>query len=429
MPNRLALAPVKTAFGGTDGLVTRTSCRSTTGAAPTVASAFIILEPLFVDPMGREHPRQLGANTGENIPGPEADRGGGPRRGFTASSPTSTTPGAPPTRRSLAARRRRPRRCRAPPPAPLPKPMSAERIREVLDAYAARRAAFARRASTVLSSSSVSATCRPSSCRCAPTPRTDDWGGEDGRWRFVDEVVAAVRGAIGPELALSARISADEKVEGGLDIDDAIELGRRLRGFGSAMPSTLSPARPATAHPGITSTWRCPAESTKRWRRGIRQAVSMPVIVAGRLGDPDRIRTVLGDGMADVVALGRPLLADPDLPLKMLEGREDEIMVCGSCLQGCLAKVKAGGPVSCLINPELGREGAPVLLAAAVGEPLVVVGRWPGRSRGGVNRSPGRFSGHPFRTTSHARWAVRPRRSHGRQGGHGAAVPLARACR
>jgi len=61
----------------------------------------------------------------------------------------------------------------------------------------------------------------------------------------------------------------------------------------------------------------------------------------------------------------------------MRDGREEEIMGCGSCLQGCLAKVKAGGPVSCLINPELGREGAPALQAAAVGEPLVVVGGGP----------------------------------------------------
>jgi NADPH-dependent 2,4-dienoyl-CoA reductase/sulfur reductase-like enzyme len=109
----------------------------------------------------------------------------------------------------------------------------------------------------------------------------------------------------------------------------------------------------------------------------IRNAVSIPVMVAGRLGDPGRIREVLDEEMADVVALGRPLLADPDLPRKMREGREDEILECGACLQGCLAKVKGGGPVGCIVNPEVGHEDEPGAPAAAAGRPLVVVGGGP----------------------------------------------------
>ena len=77
------------------------------------------------------------------------------------------------------------------------------------------------------------------------------------------------------------------------------------------------------------------------------------------------------------MALGRPLLADPDLPRKMAEGREDEIMACGSCLQGCLAQVKGGGPIGCIVNPEVGREAGVVSPAVALGERLVVVGGGP----------------------------------------------------
>jgi NADPH-dependent 2,4-dienoyl-CoA reductase/sulfur reductase-like enzyme len=81
--------------------------------------------------------------------------------------------------------------------------------------------------------------------------------------------------------------------------------------------------------------------------------------------------------MADGIALGRPLLADPDLPRKMQEGRDDEIMACGSCLQGCLAKVKGGGPIGCIVNPEIGHEDEPVSPPPAVGERLVIVGGGP----------------------------------------------------
>jgi NADPH-dependent 2,4-dienoyl-CoA reductase/sulfur reductase-like enzyme len=82
--------------------------------------------------------------------------------------------------------------------------------------------------------------------------------------------------------------------------------------------------------------------------------------------------------MADAVALGRPLVADPDLPRKLREGRERDIVSCGACLQGCLAKVKSGGPIGCIVNPELGREGEAPPPAEAVGKRLVVVGGGPG---------------------------------------------------
>jgi NADPH-dependent 2,4-dienoyl-CoA reductase/sulfur reductase-like enzyme len=120
-----------------------------------------------------------------------------------------------------------------------------------------------------------------------------------------------------------------------------------------------------------------PAGVNERLAAAVRREVGIPVAAAGRLGDPARIREVLGEGMADLVALGRPLLADPDLPNKMAHGRENEIMACGSCLQGCLAEVKGGGPIRCIVNPEVGHDGDPMPLLTALGERLVVVGGGP----------------------------------------------------
>ncbi len=374
LPNRLALAPVKTAFGGTDGLVTDRHIeyyrRRAVGGA-----GLIILEPLYVDSKGREHPRQLGADTDETVPGlkriVEAVHAEGSlifahlNHAGRAANPKAI--GGPPEAPSAV---------QCPTSGATPTPMSEERIREVLDAYAAA-ARRAREAGFDGVELQLGLGYLPAQFLSPRTnSRTDEWGGEEGRWRFIDEVVAGVREAVGPRLALSARISADEKVEGGLGLGDAIELGRRLEG------SRIDAVHVVTGSACDSPPWyyqhmALPEGVNEELASRIREAVELPVIVAGRLGEPDRIRRVLEGGMADAVALGRPLLADPDFPLKMREGRETEIMACGACLQGCLAKVKGGGPVSCLINPELGREGTAALQAAAVGEPLVVIGGGP----------------------------------------------------
>ena len=374
LPNRLALAPVKTALGGTDGMATDRHIayyrRRAQGGA-----GLLILEPLFVDPMGREHPRQLGANTDDIIPGlrriAEAVHAEGSvifghiNHAGRAANPKVV--GGPPEAPSAV---------RCPTSGATPEPMSSERIHEVLGAYsgAAQRAREAGFDGIELQLGLGYLPAQFLSLRT--NVRSDAWGGEEGRWRFVDEVVAVVREAIGPELALTARISADEKVDGGLGIDDAIELGKRLEGSGVEALHVVTGSA-CDSPPWYYQHMALPEGVNEMLASQLRTAVTIPVMVAGRLGEPERIRTVIDDGLADIVALGRPLLADPDLPVKMREGREDEIMGCGACLQGCLAKVKAGGPVSCLINPELGREGEPLQQAAAVGEPLVVVGGGP----------------------------------------------------
>ena len=374
LPNRLALAPVKTAFGGTDGVVTDRHIayyrRRARGGA-----GLLILEPCYVDPMGREHPRQLGADKDEMIPGlgliAEAVHAEGSRifahinHAGRAANPKVI--GGPPEAPSAV---------QCPASGATPEPMSDTRVHEVLVAYAdaARRAREAGFDGVELQ---LGLGYLPAQFLSSRTNRrTDEWGGGVGRWRFVDEVVVAVREAIGPELALAVRISADEKTDGGLGVHSAIELARRVEGLGVDSLHVVTGSA-CDSPPWYYQHMALPNGVNESLAWEIRKEVDLPVIVAGRLGDPQRIREVIDQEMADMVALGRPLLADPDLPNKMRDGREDEIMGCGACLQGCLAKVKAGGPVSCLINPELGREGEPTHQAAAVGDPLVVIGGGP----------------------------------------------------
>lgn len=86
----------------------------------------------------------------------------------------------------------------------------------------------------------------------------------------------------------------------------------------------------------------------------VREHTSLPLIVAGRMGRKEKVIKVLDDGLADLVALGRPLIADPDLIEKWQEGMDEEVMYCGYCLQGCLHRLKGGEPLGCNLNPAVG---------------------------------------------------------------------------
>ncbi|MEJ2189168.1 MAG: NADH:flavin oxidoreductase, partial [Acidobacteriota bacterium] len=374
LPNRLALAPVKTALGGPDGLATERHIayyrRRAAGGA-----GLIIAEPMFVDSMGREHPRQLAIDRDEVVPGlrkiVDAVRAAGAvvfahlNHAGRAANPKAV--GGPPEAPSAVP---------CPASGATPTPMSARRVREVLDAYAsaARRTQEAGFDGIELQLGLGYLPAQFLSLRT--NQRNDEWGGEKGRWRFVDEVVRAVREAAGPGLAIAVRISADEKVEGGLGPLDALELVHHLQGMHVDLVHVATGSA-CDSPPWYYQHMALPERVNEQLAARIREAVVLPVMVAGRLGNPDRIREILAEGMADAVALGRPLLADPDLPLKMRDGRDDEIMACGACLQGCLAKVKGGGPVSCIVNSEVGYEERPAKQAAAFGERLVVVGGGP----------------------------------------------------
>jgi 2,4-dienoyl-CoA reductase-like NADH-dependent reductase (Old Yellow Enzyme family)/thioredoxin reductase len=187
--------------------------------------------------------------------------------------------------------------------------------------------------------------------------RTDEYGGDErGRGRFARELVAAVRDVLADGVPLLARISATEQVEGGLGIDDGRRMAGRLEEWGVAALHVVSGSA-CDSPPWYYQHMSLPAGANQALAAQIAASVELPVIVAGRLGDPRDIVGVLDQGQASFVALGRPLVADPDLPRKLAEGHPEQVLACGSCLQGCLASVKAGKGIGCIVNPEVGHEG------------------------------------------------------------------------
>ncbi|MEE4273026.1 MAG: FAD-dependent oxidoreductase [Thermoanaerobaculales bacterium] len=371
--NRLAMAPVKTALGGTDGCATSKHAayyrRRAEGGA-----GLIIVEPLFVDSMGKEHPRQLGAHDDGVVEGlrdvvAAIHQGGAVAFAHLNHAGRAANPkasGAPPEA---------PSQVPCPSTGAMPGEMTRERIRKVIGAYgrAAERVVAAGFDGIELQ---LGLGYLPAQFLSRSTNmRSDEYGGdEQRRMRFVREVVEAVRGALGPSMAFTVRMSADEKCPGGLDLDDAISLARATEGWG------VDGLHVVTGSACDNPAWyyqhmALPAGANERLASEIRRNVSIPVLVAGRLGNPERIREVLLRGMADGIALGRPLVADPDLPRKMALGCEQEIMSCGSCLQGCLGEVKRGGPIGCIVNPEV--DPAAPSPSLAVGDHLVVIGGGP----------------------------------------------------
>ena len=106
----------------------------------------------------------------------------------------------------------------------------------------------------------------------------------------------------------------------------------------------------------------------------VHEHTSVPLIVAGRMGRKEKVIKVLDGGLADLVALGRPLIADPDLIGKWQKGMDEAVMYCGYCLQGCLHRMKSGEPLGCNLNPtvglpELGPTSNPMKVLIAGGGP------------------------------------------------------------
>lgn len=191
--------------------------------------------------------------------------------------------------------------------------------------------------------------------------RSDEYGGDiQGRSRFALEVVQAVKNAVGP-VPISFRLSGDEFANGGFTHEDALWLSSKLESCGVAMLSVSAGSARQQRLPWLIVTpMAYPPGLFTPLARSIKETVNIPVAVAGRLHDPALATRVLESNDADLVVLGRALLADPEWPNKAATRRSDAIRPCLAC-NTCVANMANGENVSCVVNPELGfpREKAP----------------------------------------------------------------------
>lgn len=207
--------------------------------------------------------------------------------------------------------------------------------------------------------------------------RTDRWGGSDeGRAELFTTVVRAVRARVGPSFPLWARVGTHEAhrspgqrledalVAMGLGVDAGLDA-IHVTAYGEPMVAT-----------GITDGHTPHRPGALIAQAGtVRRTLGVPVIAMGRL-TPEAAEQALAEGAADIIAMGRPLIADPDLPRKLADGHRHRVRPCAYQYH-CIGAIFLNEPVQCAVNPDAGHEAGPPLPAVANPRHVVVAGGGP----------------------------------------------------
>jgi 2-enoate reductase len=198
--------------------------------------------------------------------------------------------------------------------------------------------------------------------------RTDKYGGNlIGRLTFPIEILREIKKQVGEDYPVQYRfglkhymkglnsgaLKGEDFVEAGRDIEEGLEMARLLEeaGFDSLHVDAGCYDSWYWAHPPSYQDYGCMVEMAAR----VKEVVTIPVIAVGRLEVPDLAEKVIAEGEADIVAIGRGLLADPQWPGKVRQGRTREIRPCIGC-HICFGRFLSGRPLSCAVNPTCGRE-------------------------------------------------------------------------
>ena len=188
--------------------------------------------------------------------------------------------------------------------------------------------------------------------------RTDEYGGSfENRLRFVREVVADIRAKVG-DLVIGLRISGTEQDSTGLDdtlvadVCAALDAPEGVDYF--SIVTGTSASLGGSVH--IAPSMFFGAGYVAPYAAGVKARVARPVFAAGRFNQPQLAEQLIAAGDADMCAMTRALICDPQMPEKARDGRTEDIRACIGCNQACIGHILTGYPVSCIQHPETGRE-------------------------------------------------------------------------
>lgn len=205
--------------------------------------------------------------------------------------------------------------------------------------------------------------------------RTDEYGGTlENRMRFLREIVAAVRKEVGRSYPVTSRLSGDEYVPGGITIEDTIRIAQRLEEDGIAALHISAGSYASYAKGVMIPPMAMVDGLLAPLAMRVKRAVRIPVIAVAKIRDASMAELILSKGGADFIGIGRTLLADPEYPRKVQEGREHEINGCVACNQGCTGRLFEQQDVWCSVNPACGREQQFAAIAKHARRVLVVGG-------------------------------------------------------
>ena len=206
--------------------------------------------------------------------------------------------------------------------------------------------------------------------------RTDEFGGcFENRMRLPRLIIENIRKKTGGNMPILCRINARDEGDGGVDVHDAAAIAAYLEQVCGV--DAIHVTRSIHIHdefmwaPNITHGGFNAELGTE-----IKRAVSVPVILVGRFTEPQYAELLVKEGRADLIAFGRQSIADPELPNKARNGQLEKLTPCIACLLGCVPNMLQGRPITCAMNPCVGRESE--LKPAEVKKNVVVIGGGPG---------------------------------------------------
>jgi 2,4-dienoyl-CoA reductase (NADPH2) len=195
----------------------------------------------------------------------------------------------------------------------------------------------------------------------ATNKRNDEYGGNlENRLRFGIEILRGIKSET--NLPVIVRISGDEKYAGGLTIEDSHQIVKIIESENAAAIHVTA-GNVCESAPWYYQHHFIPKGETWKLAKKIKAHTTLPVIGVGQVTELKDIADIFDEESADFIAIGRALIADPDFIGKYLQLVEGRIRPCGSCLTGCLGRIKKGKGLQCEINPEVGRELEPLTIA------------------------------------------------------------------
>lgn len=184
--------------------------------------------------------------------------------------------------------------------------------------------------------------------------RTDKYGGStENRQRIALEIVEGIRKAVGPDFIVIFRLSMLDLVEDGSEWSEIVQLAKAVEAAGANIINTGIGWHEARIPTIVT---RVPRAAFSWITQKLKKEVSLPLCTTNRINMPDVAERLLEDGVADMVSMARPFLADPDLVEKAATGCSDEINTCIACNQACLDHTFQWKRATCLVNPRAGFE-------------------------------------------------------------------------
>jgi len=213
--------------------------------------------------------------------------------------------------------------------------------------------------------------------------RTDEYGGSlENRARLVMELIDVTRQVVGDKMAIGYTLTVDDLLPGSIVPEEAVQLAKWLDADKKVDYMFCGIARETqTMHMYFGPLYLPPAYQLYAVEQVKEVVKNIPIIAVGRINDPLIAESTLAEGKADIVAMARPLIADPELPNKAREGRLDDIRPCHGCNQNCVKYMMDGQPIRCIVNATVGMEqwgwGIGGIKTAPVKKKVVVVGGGP----------------------------------------------------